>query len=841
MKLSPDYKVFINGLGSLPIQSTPTDAQLAPLNRSTVHYRDLNTDVSGCTISMGLESSPGTASFNINVPRHRTDALAYIRDGEIMVKPMMEVHIYLRGRFNDPDNSSKYYLAFWGIVSTVQEQYSDGTHSISVSCVDILRWWEITKIVTSPAAVAAAEVPGQNVTGLSSIYTGLDAHTIIYDLGKFSMQNFMLPSPVNVGSGLEQTQQTSLFNREATITAGYWRERFKAIRSAQRLFGFDGFVKECSKQVLGSNKPDVNARKEAETEADRQAQKEDVAGSNYIYTKVKTCDNQIQAVYPYKTSEGRDVGQSESQQRSKLEVAREVAQNIHWEFFLDMDGTIVFKPPFYNLDVRSNEPSVIRDIDIINYTRTETEQGALTSLYVSARQENSQQSQPVFGGWWIDWPLALTLGLRHEPREEWRIMDPKLAKTFAQAELVKHNSMLETLSITIPGRPELRLGYPVYIEPLDSFYYVYNIDHTITSGSTFTTTLSLKSKRTRIRDAAGRPQRLLAAVQSQATGQDSANRENAQTCPALFTATQLLADSRARADTSGPRDERSGKGKSIVNMAVGNLTNSEREAEERRQKETQDVLDADPCNKEYEKTVINDVRLVNDKHFDNRLTKDGIAPGEWVLKENHPVIPQSAGSNNREPVDGKDLVDAIQLSDEQGYKLFGPFLYARFVSLSGKGVMESAPSEPIDYVTTRDASQVQNSQADPGAAGADANAGLRYLVNPNVGAVTLRLGTGAITRTGAGVSGEAFVATRPASEEATGPRRPAARSLQVGKVSVDSINNCESGTVAITAGSDTKKARSDYAKLRSCQNQGRQPPPTMRETSEREANVQEGS
>lgn len=814
LKLSPDYKVFINGLGALPVHQTVTDPQLAPLSRSTVEYRDLNTDVSGCTISMSVESSPGTASFTINVPRHRTDALAYIRDGEIMVKPMMEVHIYLRGRFNDADNSPKYYLAFWGMVSTVQEQYSDGTHSISVSCADILHWWEITKVLTSPAAVQADPVPNQEVTAGSSIYAGVDAHSIIYDLGKISMQNFNLPATVNAQEEQAKTQQTNQFVREAAITAAYWADRFKAIRSAQRLFAFAGFIK-CSDQDVGPNKPDGTAKTEAELSSfDKLSIENDVLPTNYRITKVRTCDNQMQAVYPYKTASGRDAGQTESQQRTKLEIAQEVAKNIHWEFFLDMDGTIVFKPPFYNLDVRSNEPSVVRDIDIINYTRTETEQGALTSVYVSARPVAAEQAQKVFGGWWIDWPLALTLGLRHEDREEWRIMSPSGAKQFAQAELVRHNSMLDTLEITIPGRPELRLGYPIYIEPLDSFYYVFGIDHTIQAGGTFVTSLSLKAKRGRIRDNAGIPQRLLAAVQKQETGKDQSAMQNEEPCPQpAQSVLQALQDVAVRSQATSESDVPSGKGKSIRTMRAGSDFNSEAEARKREEKNAQDNLEQDPCNVKYEETIRGKIGEADEAAAKNLLTQDGVAPGEWVLKENHPVLPEAAGTDIKAPKAGDDLVDAIQLSDQQGYKLFGPFLYGRFIGLSREGLMEVSDDSG--------ASAVQNSQSDPGARGADPSAALRYLVNPNIGSVTLRLGSGAVSVTGAGVSGEAFAATRPNSEEATDAKHPAPRSLQIGKASVDRINNCEKGTVGVTAGADTKEARAKYAQLRACITQGR--------------------
>jgi len=837
LKLSPDYKVFISGLSKLPISGQATESQRTPLGRGAVSYRDLNSDVAGVTVSMGIESSPGTASFTVNVPRHRTEALAYLRDGEVLIKPMMEVHVYLRGRFNNQDNQPQYYLVFWGVVSTVQEQYSDGTHSLNVSCLDILHWWEITKVVTSPSAVAAAQVGDQEISGLSSIYTQLDAHSIIYDLGKISMQNFMLPNTINISDAETGYQSVEQFNREAPFIAKYWRERFAAIRSSLRLYAFAGF-QTCSKRTFGPNKPDNNAQSEGDTEQPGPLSEQGTSG-NYVYTVVKVCENQIEAMHPYKTIEGRSVGQQESQQRSKLEVAKEVANNTHWEFFLDMDGSVVFKPPFYNLDVRGNEASVILDIDIINYTRTETENGAVTSLYVAGRKMSEQSSETPWGGWWIDWPMALTLGLRHEQREEWRVLDPKQCKQYAQAEINKHNAMLDTLDLTIPGRPELRLGYPVYVEPLDSFYYVYNIDHTIQSGGAFTTTLSLKGKRTRIRDSSGRVQKLLAAVQKSGSGQSGKVMENGEdgaggSCvpTTLMSATQTLADSYARALASSETEVSSAKGKSIRTLSASPSLSQEALAEERKKAEAEALLESDPCNAHYQEQLRKKIAAVNEASKKTRMTADGNAPGDWVFVEDFPVIPGAAGSNKLAPVDGSEIVDAIQFTDEQGYKLFGPFLYGRFVSLGPSGRMESSTNESGEKHVSEVA---KSASAGPGGSGTNDGA-LRYTIDPNLGAITLKLGS-AVGRLGAGVGGEALAATSRMSEDGSLPKRSLAgsegglgtepqasqggsKNLSTGKASVDDVNNCEAGTSGQKAGPHTPEAQEKYKQLRRCMTQG---------------------
>jgi hypothetical protein len=66
---------------------------------------------------------------------------------------------------------------------------------------------------------------------------------------------------------------------------------------------------------------------------------------------------------------------------------------------------------------------------------------------------------------------------------------------WAKAELVKQNALIRQGTITIIGRPELKLGYPVYVPSRDAFYYVKGIENRFTFGGTFTTTLTLCAER----------------------------------------------------------------------------------------------------------------------------------------------------------------------------------------------------------------------------------------------------------------------------------------------------------------------------------------------------------
>ena len=829
--MSPDYKIFINGLDALPT----TDTELMgppepPTIQNPITHRSIIHDVTGADISMSIESVPGTANFTLRVPRHQPEASAYIRGGEITITPMMEIHIYLRGRFNDQTNAPLYYLAFWGIVSTVQEQYSDGNHSITVQCSDILRWWEITKTMVSPTALQANFMPLMQLNSLSSIYTPFTAHDIIFDLAKVSMQEFFRPSAINVGELLDGFKQTKNLRAQAGSIIAYWERRFKVIRSSLRMYGFAGFG-ECVAGIFGPDESDSTAKTDGKKDDDKPTTKK-LSGMKLV-TRVLTCDDQIQSFLPYKTTASRDTNQTEGQQRSKLEIAKEIAKNTHWEFFLDPDGTVVFKPPFYNLDVRNNEASVIRDIDIISYTRTETEKGALSMMSVTGRIGHvvNQNDSNINAGWWIDFFRAGQFGLRHENREEWRLTDPQAMKYYAQAELVKHNANLQTIDLTIPGRPELRMGYPVYIEQLDCFYYLYGITHSIQSGGSFTTTLSLKGKRTRQRRADGTVRRNLAIIQRpllQASGIKLDQNEAASRFPGRIPAF----DAFGRAIETSPIDLRSSRGKGVKVMPINIAQQIRAEILDKKRDEVQEKNDKEAkpktrvgqdeppaCGKEErEKVRKSQVTAANEEAQKQRSTTDGNALGDWVEIEDFPLVSAAAGSNMDVNASSEDFADAIQVTDDQGYTLFGPYNYGRFLVLGDTGLMETSDGStrdgsnmgggPAGSVDKRHAARIiQGMQAGSPKKAEDTSARLSYLVNPNSGAIRLDL-TGMVGRTGAGVGGETFRAKAADSAQASMPKRPSPAVLAAqGRVTVDQLGaRCKVGSSATKAGKDTAEA-----------------------------------
>jgi len=168
---------------------------------------------------------------------------------------------------------------------------------------------------------------------------------------------------------------------------------------------------------------------------------------------------------------------------------------------MDVTGDIVFKPPFFNLDVLGNKPvSWIQDIDVIDWDFGESEAEVVTQL----------QMQGNFSGN-VDW------GMPEELTPYLSVTDYHLLRRYGWRTQT-HNSEFEGNNlnnmffhgmdildrmnarrwrgtVNIPMRPELRLGFPVYIAPKDQFWYVQGISHNIQFGGRAQTTLTLTAKR----------------------------------------------------------------------------------------------------------------------------------------------------------------------------------------------------------------------------------------------------------------------------------------------------------------------------------------------------------
>jgi len=470
VQLAPDALILING------ENTIDDG--------SGHVFELRNDITEINTSLSTESSPGTASFTISIPDHDSRRAEIIAYRSICV--MSEVEIYFRGRFlkkysGQPDKYP-YYQAFWGVIIAITENYNDGVHTISVTCNDILRWWAIANVTINPSLLASTETLKSYMTKTLKIsnadYEKFLAGTVIKDKGGRSISifsnNFSMMSIPEILKSLSNVSLLQMvpvedflgYKQEAQIPKTtksvdkmkimeYWVERMTAVGRHLKIYGLttnkDTGLWELDKDIIAQVLP---------------------------YQQIPQAPPMMQ-----------------SERRSQLEIVNEIKEAIQFEFYMDVSGEIIFKPPFYNLDVRNNLSSVIDDIDILNWTIVQSESTVLTRIDVKGQLASVSADGQVVNGIAQSPLLGLQFGQRVKSFTMPWLNTNDQCLAWAKIELARSQADLKTGTITILGRPELRLGYPVYVPSRDCFYYVKAIDHHLAFGGTFTTTLTITAER----------------------------------------------------------------------------------------------------------------------------------------------------------------------------------------------------------------------------------------------------------------------------------------------------------------------------------------------------------
>ncbi|MEL7340007.1 MAG: hypothetical protein AAGM67_05925, partial [Bacteroidota bacterium] len=189
----------------------------------------------------------------------------------------------------------------------------------------------------------------------------------------------------------------------------------------------------------------------------------------------------------------------ESNYQSKLEIINQICELTGFEFYQDVDGDFVFKPPLYNLDTSSSRVYRIEAIDIISFNHSSKEP-EVTYMTVKGSHFRNIRGLGLDNEWgvkgqYIDYRLVAQFGWRPGSFDTTFFTDGRSMFFAAINRMDIMNAGINSASVTIPIRPEIRPGYPVYIPKLDCYYYVQSISHGFQFGSQCTTTLQLTARR----------------------------------------------------------------------------------------------------------------------------------------------------------------------------------------------------------------------------------------------------------------------------------------------------------------------------------------------------------
>ena len=504
IKLAPDVLVYIGGGLELQV--------VAPVN--TKNINDLNFDDGITTVNVQNNVDPpgsSNATIEIATPIYGENSKYWVPfqtdDGNIVripvFVPMMEVKIFFKGRFlvgGAGKDQPQYYPQFWGFISSVEENYSGGVWKISLHCVDILHWWAYSRITVHPVPESnTAAGGGQTLTVYGTIFNQANPFTIISRLfGNMGMNEFVAPTWLAQATPLSTIFPPNLFHAYATHIMDYWRTRLGNLAGLLKMYGVLGerVTQTGNIQVLHyDDDPQPVTHKTSKSQAGTEPQ-------NYQNFKVNTTFLKNFSVFFDFAKMGKF---DQAETLTKLEIATEVKTRCDYEFFQDVNGNFVFKPPFFNMDVRGIQPYEIEPYDVINSSNSIDSEGICTVLQVHTPMHEHLRTTPYARGegFHMDIELAQKYGVRFQDMNVEYLFDKKLARSMAVAQMNQINSKTQSGSVTIPGRPEMKLGFPIYMRHRDSFHYVKSLNHAFDFAGSFTTTISLETERKKAYDFDG--------------------------------------------------------------------------------------------------------------------------------------------------------------------------------------------------------------------------------------------------------------------------------------------------------------------------------------------------
>lgn len=453
---------------------------------------NLNKYLTGISVDTSVDSPPGSATVTLSVPDN--DINDFYSDNELIIIPMMEIELFAKGYFT-VGGFPQYYRIFWGLVSSVTKNWSNGVTTITLNCKDILRWWELTNVITQSAFLEAAQSQsGWNL--MQNKFAGANPYTVIITLAKEAMGDFSLTTGSFTSFRPEYGPEQKVIAQYAKDIMAYWQLKFGNIWNSLVLYGTSGQAYTFAGDP-GNVSPVKIAREIFEAE-------DKSLSLNPETALFKIQPHEVAAV-KVDISRAADVDLFQNETQTKLQMALTARDQAGaYEFYCDTTGDIVFKPPFYNLNVMPNKPvSWIQDFEIIDDSITESEAEVFTHVTSSGNAFggvtdwglNDDITTPRTGV--IDWHLLRRYGWRHMSIQiEWA-GNPKKLFYFLLDYIDKINTKRSYGSVTIPMRPELRMGFPVWIPKYDSFYYVNAISHNYSPGGQATTALQLTAKRSK--------------------------------------------------------------------------------------------------------------------------------------------------------------------------------------------------------------------------------------------------------------------------------------------------------------------------------------------------------
>jgi hypothetical protein len=522
VKTSPDIVVYFNGL---PYLINPF---LATSENDPVSLVNFNDHVTGFNSSYAVDNWVPGATVSISVPNH-LKYLYQVPGGTNLIKSMMEVQVYAKGYYLANNGNTLYRRVFKGLVSHISHQDDGKSLEISVQCMGVLQFLEKMQIELHPTIQTNSIMA---TTPLTTTHSNLNPYqqaaavflTSIYTDG-FQTDTVAGASTAG-GSGGTYTQETNSPYFDA-IKEGYiarWQAISQSLGQDVHIYGLT--EKEVNDTIIAINattKPGLKGTQARNLQAVRnmrqgvQTESDSISNVNYDAIRKYTPEMSVAAI---QLVNGNFV--------NRLDRLRSVVSTILFEGYQDIDGQIIIKPPMYNLDVTNlgsessnaskkfastpstdinthNNPFIINLSEIRSEHETEDQAAVRATRVVlqgtlSVKFQVDTNSSLLASAEYVDLPKLAQFGLRESPMQQrhW-LQDSDHEAIFAHAvmDLTRANRGYRTYAVTIPMRPEIRLGFPCFIPHKDMYGYINNISLNYQIGGEATMTITMDTLRKR--------------------------------------------------------------------------------------------------------------------------------------------------------------------------------------------------------------------------------------------------------------------------------------------------------------------------------------------------------
>lgn len=514
IKQAPDLVVYIEGLDYL------INPYLAEEPGLIVAF---NNYVSSFQSNYDLEQMIPSCTISLAVP-NVLDHLFRTPGGNNILKTMQELRVYTKGYYLSPRGNSLYHQVFRGFVTSIMYTMDGKFTNIAINGSGDMAMLERMQIDVSPALMSAAQ--GEATPMASNTYNMDPYKQIAYLFTYTSMlDGFSFFSLTQGNSKGNIFKSDYLQAVEANFVVKWQAYLFDLCRDVH-VFGVPNVmdvtadvkttVSKSPASKEGQSEPNQAARFALKGNvSEQQSQEDNLSFGFYDTIRQFMPDMSFGALELYN---GKIM--------TRLERLRHFTSLVGYEAYQDIDGAIIIKPPLYNLDVTvvsdpaaksipptstlldlydQNNPFVVQLSEILEESESEDE-AQVKMTRVLARGSMEPGIQFISQEQWLtpaedmDIPKMAQFGLRTAPPIEvgW-FKDHDRASVFAYAstELARMNRGFRTYSLTIPLRPELKLGFPMYLPHKDIYGYIRSVSINFTRGSNATMSITLDSLRRR--------------------------------------------------------------------------------------------------------------------------------------------------------------------------------------------------------------------------------------------------------------------------------------------------------------------------------------------------------